>query len=157
MREPARFRRTAHGRIGFMSTQRRESRQWAGSSMDAANGSWCLDRDSVTLCAHARAHGQTASPAFSAGLATNSLRSDHRNTQLVRLVGESVRCGWPPLGLSCRTQAVPSAFIKVILSAHPFPPGLARLLRACLQLLAARGRRAERCDGKRNLYFQHAA
>ena len=153
MQEPARASWTVRGRIGLMSTQRPENRPWVASRMDTAKGTGRQNRDSVTLYASARTRGLTAWLALPARWAINSLQSDHHNTQLVRLVGR----GWLLLGLGRRTQAVPSAFIQVILSAQPHPSSFARLHRALSQLPAARGRRTERCDGKRNLYFQYAA
>ena len=186
MQEPARFPGTARGRIGFMSRQRRENRstpatkicrrwprfrQWVASCMDRTKASGRESLDSFTPGVHARTHGQTASPAFHpsdeglslgapalpAGWATDSLQSDYRNTQLAWLVGENLRRGWPLLGPSRWTQAVRSASFMVIPSAHPLPSRLARFHRIQPQLPAAKDRRTERYDGKRDHYFQHAA
>ena len=94
---PAWSRWIAPGRIGFMSTQRREAplrlahcKQRAGNSGDRF------------LCSparepFARAAGRTAPPDGPARTATNSLSSDCHNQQPVRLVFIDIRIGSPPL------------------------------------------------------------
>ncbi len=140
---PARSLWIAPGRIGFMSTQRREGRWRLARCMDraAASGhraSACYARDF-----HAFAGGRTARPRIAArfhpsgkslspgtpewfhpsdgspspgtpdGMATNSLQSDCRTLELVRLIG----CGSPPVRDGRRADAVTQAFLR-----SSFPP-----------------------------------
>jgi hypothetical protein len=109
---------------------------------------------------HAHANGRTASshpsdknllPGLPARLAANSLQSDRRTRQLVRLV-LFIRSGSPPPPGGRRVSVFRSSFPPI-----PLPPGLARLHRTLPQVHAALSCRTERYDGKRNLYFQHAA
>ncbi len=74
---PAWSRWIAPGRIGFMSTQRRENRRLAS----------CTDR--------------VAAPEW---VDTNFPRSDRRNQQRVRLVVLSIRFGSPPLRRAARRR-----------------------------------------------------
>jgi hypothetical protein len=108
------------------------------------------------------AKGRTASllPIFWSALAwvaTKFLQSDHHNGQLVRPVLVAGRRGSPPDLAGCRAplgiQATPRSSIPRI----PYPSGLARLHPPLPQFPAGFDRRAERHDGKRDLYFQHAA
>jgi len=98
-------------------------------------------------------------------LATKFLQSDHLIRPLVRPVLKADRRGSPPLGAG-RPQASPRSSL---LPHIPFPSGLARLHRTLPQdpvgpqgpigpqAPAGYHRRAERYDGKRDMYFQHAA
>ena len=98
---PAWSRWNAPGRIGFMSTQRREDHLRLADCKDRA-GSW---RQRIH-CSPARefiaiAAGQTAPPESPARTATNSLSSDHQNQQPVRLVFIDIRIGSPPTQRTC--------------------------------------------------------
>jgi hypothetical protein len=89
--------------------------------------------------------------------ATNSLQTDYRNTQLVRLVPVNNRHGSPPAGAGILAAAVT---LKSFGSSFPHIPstsGHARLHPSLPRVPAALSCRTERYDGKRNLYFQHAA
>ena len=115
---------------GFMSTQRRENR-WQRRS--------CTERDGAFrplgptpaaqyACAHAMVG--TAPPATQAWLATNSLQSDYRTTQLVRFVKLAPSGNLhssPPPGAAFHANLGKSAFLRSSLSYTPFPSEFARL------------------------------
>jgi hypothetical protein len=161
-----------------MSTQKREDRSTPATKI-CRRGRWSWQRMNSTERAGAGsfpnpahlarhvctvANGRTASllPILWSALAwvaTKFLQSDHHNGQLVRPVLITDRRGSPPDLAGCRaplgTQATPRSSIPHI----PYPSGLARLHPPLPQFPAVRygGLRAERYDGKRDLYFQHAA
>jgi len=94
---------------------------------------------------------RTAPPATPEWKATNSLQSDRRNQRPVFHVPLDMRFGSPPVahrsakralvyGLALHSPAVHSRFHRTL----PWAPAAVR-------------RRTERYDGKRDLYFQHAA
>ena len=153
---PARSRWIAPGRIGFMSTQRREDhlrlahcKERVGSSGDRFPGSPARNLPAF-------AAGRTAPPGTLPALeATNSLPPDHRKQQPVRLVFFDVRMGSPPLGKASTWRPK--------LERPPGDPPIhssADRARSYLTLPgvpAALSCRTERYDGKRNLYLQHAA
>ena len=152
---PACSRWIAPGRIGFMSTQRREDRSRVARCKDRPG---CSGREFPTFRAetlHANAEGQTAPLEEPALAATNSLWMDRRNRQPYWLVCFAFRLGWPPLG-----QADPQRrSIDRPLGSPPLPISA---VFACLHSALPWVRSALRCpteryDGKRNLYFQHAA
>jgi hypothetical protein len=113
-----------------MSTQRRENR-WQRRS--------CTERDGAFrplgptpaaqyACAHAMVG--TAPPATQAWLATNSLQSDYRTTQLVRFVKLAPSGNLhssPPPGAAFHANLGKSAFLRSSLSYTPFPSEFARL------------------------------
>jgi hypothetical protein len=153
------------GRIGFMSTQRREDRRcW--SRMERTRTFAPRISGSFVRYGHADANGRTAPPAFpSSGkdlslrnpglpgrLATDSLRTNGRNLEFVWLVRWDSRRSAPVLTAD-RSDAPGVPY-------HPAYPTPARfpLIRPALPHFPARSSRwAERYDGKRDLYFQHAA
>jgi hypothetical protein len=137
----------------------------------------CTDRagvGSIPIPAHiaryvcAAAKGETA-PLMSifwsalVWVATKFLHSDHHIRQLVRPVPEADRRGSPPPRVRSRAalgkQASPRSSIPHI----SYPAGFARTHRTLPQgpigpqAPAGQCRRAERYDGKRDMYFQHAA
>jgi hypothetical protein len=124
---PAWSRWIALGRIGFMSTQRREDRRLAS----------CTDR--------------AGAPGW---VTTNSRRSDRRNQQRVRLVDLYIRFGSPPLRQAAARRPLlksssgfpPDPSLAVFARLHPALPRVPAAMRC----------RTERYDGKRDLYFQHA-
>ena len=89
---PAWSRWIALGRIGFMSTQRREDRRLAS----------CTDR--------------AGAPGW---VTTNSRRSDRRNQQRVRLVDLHIRFGSPLFRQAAQAEAVAQEFFSF--SARPLP------------------------------------
>ena len=122
----------------------------------------------IARCAYAAAKGRTA-PLLSivwsalAWVATKFLHSDHHTRQLVRPVLEADRRGSPPPQARSRAglgkQASPRSSIPHI----SYPSGF-----GCIHRTLPQGpvgpqapdgyrRRAERYDGKRDMYFQHAA
>jgi hypothetical protein len=160
--------------VRFMSTQKRESR-WQRKSCTERTGvlggqSWSRVRifrndprpTHVARFASAIANGQTA-PLVSilwsafAWMATKFLRSDHLLGQLVRPVLKADRRGSAPPRVPNRaalgTQASPRSSLPYI----PYPSGSARLHPTLPHAPAGHRRRAERYDGKRDMYFQHAA
>ncbi len=149
---------------GFMSTQRRENRitpatKWA--PFGHRRGLRCrwlsIDRmereksigvsDSAPLAqkAHADASGGTAPPGFFRfWLATNSLQSDYRNTQLVRLVAFDIRRGFAAPGAGHRAAAVTLKSFGSSFPHIPSPSGS----RASPSILAACTGSLELPDGK---------
>jgi hypothetical protein len=163
--------------VGFMSTQKRENRASPATKIRrrAVRCRWqrikCTERargKALPSPAHfaryvrAVAGGRTA-PLLSilwstwAWLATQFLQPDHHFGQLVRPVLKADHRGSQPPGVSNRaalgTQASPRSSLPHI----PDPSGLARLHLPLPQVPAGYHRRAERYDGKRDMYFQHAA
>ena len=141
-----------------MSTQRREDhlrlahcKERVGSSGDRFPGSPARNFPAI-------AAGRTAPPAISilpALAATNSLPSDHRKQQPVRLVFFDVRMGSPPLGKASTLRPKlerPPGYPPI-----PFFADRARFYPTLPRVPAALSCRTERYDGKRNLHFQHAA
>ncbi len=94
---PAWSRWIAHGRIGLMSTQRREDHLRLAHCMDRAASSGDRLRCLPARGSFAIAAGRTAPLESPARTATNSLSSDHHNQQPVRLVLFDIRIGSPPL------------------------------------------------------------
>jgi hypothetical protein len=160
--------------VRFMSTQKRESR-WQRKSCTERKGvlggqSWSRGRTTrndprpiyVARFASAVANGQTA-PLVSilwsafAWMATKFLRSDYLLGQLVRPVLKADRRGSAPPRVPNRaalgTQASPRSSLPHI----PYPSGSPRLHPTLPHAPAGHRRRAERYDGKRDMYFQHAA
>jgi len=94
-----------------------------------------------------------------AWVATKFLHSDHHIGQLVRPVFKADRRGSPPLRVQRRAalgkQASPRSSIPHI----PYPSGIepSHLTSPNDPIARFNGRRAERYDGKRDMYFQHAA
>ena len=126
---PAWSRWIAPGRIGFMSTQRREDHLRLALCKDRA-GSWGIR----FLCLLAReffaiAAGRTAPPESPARTATNSLSSDHHNQQPVRLVFIDIRIGSPPIERTC-TQRPSLGHFPGYPSIHSFADR-ARPIRPC--------------------------
>ncbi len=158
-----RFRMDARARqVGFMSTQKRENR-WQHTSCTERTqvGSFPLPSPIVRyVCAVA--DGGTA-PLLSifwsamVWLATNFLQSDYPIRQLVPPVTKAQHRGSPPpqvgrlavLGI----QASPRSSLPHISRLS----GFVQLHRPLPQAPYGKCRRAERYDGKRDLYFQHAA
>ncbi len=158
----------APGRIGFMSTQRREIR-WRRIR---CAGRWVTTILSpVAQRASAIASGGTAPPDFPAWFATNSLQSGFRIVQLDRLVQLLfvqfvqlvllvrlvLRHASPPFGAGLGEASGRPANHGFSLPHLPSPPGLARLHPTLPRVPAGRRRWAERYDGKGNLHLQHAA
>ena len=158
----------APGRIGFMSTQRRENRwQRRSCTQCEAPGRRFLpegvqragppgEEIPGLIARHHRADasGGTAPPGFPAWLATNSLQSGYRIVQLVR---QDLRLGSPPFGASRGAETGTSATHGSSLPHIPSPSGFERLHPTLPRVPAGRRRWAERYDGKRDLHLQHAA
>jgi hypothetical protein len=160
-----------------MSTQRRENRWQRPSCADRAGASSVLsDVNSLgqrilehvsstpgTRFGRAVASGGTA-PLLSivwlafAWLATNSLLSDLRTRMPVRLVLLGIPYGLPPV-MRAGPRAITDTSAKRRLSIPHIPnlPGSTRVHPTLPQAPAGRRRWAERYDGKRDMYFQHAA
>jgi hypothetical protein len=159
---PARSRWIAKpGRIGFMSTQRRESRWRRTSYTERTEASRHTSLASDMQYGRAYANSGTAPPGTPARLATNSLQTDHHLEQFVRcvqLVRLATRCGSPPpRGAGrCAATGTPATHRSSLLHI-PIPSGFALLHPTLPQAPAGRRRWAERYDGKRDLYLQHAA
>jgi hypothetical protein len=160
---PARFRMDASARqVGFMSTQKRENRWQHKSCTERAGvGSFPLPSQ-IARYVCAVASGGTA-PLLSivwsayAWLATKFLQMDYPIRQLVRPVSQAKYRGTPPPRVGRRaalgTQASPRSSLPHI----PRLSGFGYFYRTLPQAPAGNHRRAERYDGKRDLYFQHAA
>jgi hypothetical protein len=141
-----------------MSTQRRANGLRTTGCMDGAESVELLSSVFSAQFDHAHARGGTAPVGFFPNwLATNSLQSDYRITQLVRLVSFNIRRGSPPPGADYRAAAVTLKFFGSSTSHIPSLSGLARLHHSLPRVPAAKGSWTERYDGKRDLYLQHAA
>ena len=152
-----------------MSTQRRENRwQRTGrTACAAASGGPCgsfllqgwkesgnLTPSSGTRADHTNASGGTAPPAALVRLATNSLQSDHFFGQLVR---QDIRRGSSPPGAGSRAATGVPATRRSSHLPISIPPGSSSFHPASPQAPEGNPHWAERYDGKRDLYFQHAA
>lgn len=107
---------------------------------------------------HAQAGGLTAPSRRvpSSWPATNSLPSESLNIPLVRLVPQDIcRGSWPPGSVSLAPEQ-PRLRLNGVPSYHS-PSCLACLPPSLPRVPVASGRRTERYDGKRDLYFQHSA
>jgi len=137
-----------------MSTQRRENRwQRTGCTKRSA----ALEKSfpaPVVQQVRALANGGTAPPQLGTRVATISLYLDYR---FVSVVCRDIRRGSPPLGAGCRTIISSKTTHGLSLRHIPSPSGTARLHLTSSQDPAGYRRRAERYDGKRDLYLQHAA
>jgi hypothetical protein len=178
--------------VGFMSTQKRESR-WQRMSCAERAGALGIPGDrlsspgrqarSLPSVAHiaryvcAIANGRTASllsilwsawawfhpsgkaspPGAPELPATKFLRSDRPIRQLVQPVLTVNRRGSPPSWAGRRAALGLPASARSSLPHIPSPSGLARFHLTLPQAPAGIHRRAERYDGKRDMYFQHAA
>jgi len=164
----------APGRIGFMSTQRRESRWRRTSCTERRNSGWSFAPDGVqredpgratiptpaSRRGRANASGGTAPPGIPARLATNSLHSGCRIVQLVqsvRVVPVDLHGGSPPFGASRGTASGSAPSHGSSLPLIPSPSGFVRFHPSLPRVPAGRRRRAERYDGKRDMHLQHAA
>ena len=180
---PARSRWTARpAGQGFMSTRRRENRWRRTSCTGRARASGEAIPSPIARRGGADAIGGTAPPGIPvyspsgkslspgtpansldgknlsfrppAWLATNSPQSGYRIVQFVR---QELRHGSPPFGAGPGAATGTAATHGSDLPHIPSPSGHARLHLTSPRDLAGRRRQAERYDGKRNLYFQHAA
>ena len=158
-------------------TRRRGSRDRSQHRCTDRAGVGCFPLPAqIARCFCAAAKGRTA-PLVSilwsalAWVATKFLHSDHHIRQLVRPVLVADRTGSPPQAARNRAalgkQASPRSSIPHI----PYPSGLIRIHRTLPQVSIGPhgpiepqapvaphgGHRAERYDGKRDMYFQHAA
>jgi hypothetical protein len=172
------------GRIGFMSTQRRENRwqrtnctgrtelAWVPGDRSSSLG-WKRSRSAfpgpMARCACANVNGGTAPPGFPAWfhpsdedlspgapewLATNSLQSGYCTVQLVL---QDLRHSPPSFGAGTGEETGTPATDGSSLPHIPSPSGPALLHSSLPPVPAGRRRWAERYDGKGNLHLQHAA
>ena len=129
------------GRIGFMSTQRREDRSTPATELCR----WSAD-----------ATVGTAPPRIAtAKVATKSLQSDHHQIRLARparTAPQDIRRDFAPPGSADRTVRRRSSQPHI-----PFPSVFDCLHSSCPQFPRGYASRTERYDGKRDMYFQHAA
>jgi hypothetical protein len=145
----------APGRIGFMSTQRRENRGRRISCTECARALREFISGFIARYGGADANGGTAPPGMiPAWLATNS---PHLGYRIIPFVRQKFRHGSPPfragLGVAVGVSAIYGSYLLHI----PSPSDHAYLYPTWPQDPAGRRRRAERYDGKRNLHFQYAA
>jgi hypothetical protein len=158
----------APGRIGFMSTQRRASRWQRTGSTGRAEMSELSCSSFGARHGRALASGGTAPPnsllndGLSLGemesparLATNSLLPDHRIAMLARLGNR--RLSPPYRAADGSAETVKTATHRSSIPHIPHLPARTRLHHSLPHAPAGRRRWAERHDGKRNLYIQHAA
>ena len=144
-----------------MSTQKPESRWQLTSCIERANSRVDLSPANVARYVYAIARDLTA-PLFSAiwiwaGLATKFLLSDYHLGQLAQPVIVTERRGSPPPGAGRPSAFGRTAPPRSSLSRISLPTGSPRFPQAWLQAPDGIRRRAERYDGKRDLYFLHAA
>jgi hypothetical protein len=168
------------GRIGFMSTQRRENRWQRRNCTQRAETSSFLDDRSMLLvwkvsgnaspgpvAQHGRAYAKVGtapvwlhpsdkdlSPGAPDWLATNSLQSDYNNLQIAR---QNIRRSSPPPGAGCCAAFATSATYRSSLPRFPSPSGFVCLHSTLPQFPAGKRRWMERYDGKGNLHLLYAA
>jgi hypothetical protein len=163
---PAWSRWIAPGRIGFMSTQRRDGRSAPTTETgrrSLRHGSRLAQRKDLANRANRLGQANAVSltwdfPASASGLtaylpamaARSTLQQDTRNQQPVRFFCP----GSPPV----RQAAALRPFFDRFIGYPPIPPAVFAPFHPTLpHVPAAFGCRTERYDGKGNLYFQHAA
>ena len=132
-----------------MSTQRREPRWQCNGDESRQELREPSGSAPDTRLSRAAASGQTARPETPATLATNSLEKDH---PLVRHALRGSHRGSPPFWAGRNEYARRSS-----LSLLSILTGFVRLHLTLPQAPAGISRWAERYDGKRDLYFLHAA
>jgi len=137
-----------------MSTQRRADRWQRRNCAERAEAAKIFFFALFAWLFCASANVLTAPPRIAAWLATNSLQLDYR---FVQLVCQDVGRGSPPSGAVLRSNASSATIHESSLPLIPPPFGRLRLHPSLPQVSAGLSRRAERYDGKRDLYLQHAA
>jgi hypothetical protein len=154
------------GRIGFMSTQRRENRWRRTSCTECVEKAFpgsiarrgCTDVSGGTappgITAWFHPSDEDLSPGAPEWLATNSLQMGFR---IVQLVLQDLRHGSPPFGAGSGEATSTPATHGIPLPRISFPSAPAPLHPTLPRVPAGRRRWAERYDGKRNLHFQYAA
>ncbi len=156
------------GRIGYMSTQRRENRWQRTSCTERARASGTLPTwiapqgrafatdgtapPRTAACFHPS--DKSPSPGAPEWLATNSLQSDHLTVQLAV---QDYRRGSPPSGAGRHAESGRPAAFRSSLPHLPAPPVFEPLHLLLPQFPADKCRWTERYDGKRDLHLQHAA
>jgi len=104
---------------------------------------------------HARSFAETARPMDLATSATTSLPMDHPHR---KFVSPAHAARWTsPRSSGSIAKLIRQATRRTFLPLIPIPPDSALLRQTLPQDPAAESRRAERYDGKGNLYFKHAA
>jgi hypothetical protein len=148
--------------VGFMSTQKWVSR-WHRTSGTERAGEGSAS-GSLAIARHVRAiAGGATAPLVSivwsawAWMATNFLRWDFLLRQLVAPARKARLSGFPPPRVSRRRAFSKPVSPRSSIPHIPLPIGLACLHRILPQAPAGNHRRAERYDGQRDMYFQHAA
>ena len=137
-----------------MSSQRRETR-WQRSTCAEHEGAWSKSLFVTALkVVRSVANGATAPPDSPVRRATISLHTGHPTEQLVWQVESH---GTPPSGAGRRFDLGTPADRRSSFSHIPTSPGFASFHPTSPQAPAASSRRAERYDGKGNLYLLHAA
>ena len=147
---------------GFMSTQRREDPRHDRNCTEFAKGMGRIWLVFIAWFVRAIARVGTAPPQTvhrpsATWLATNSLQLGHLNRQLVR---EDLRRRphSPPPTWAARNATIGTpATRRSSLPLTPSPSVLERLHPSLPIIPAGKCRWTERYDGKRDLYFQHAA
>jgi hypothetical protein len=140
-----------------MSTQRREDCWQHRNCSDVAkemNHIWFVF---IALFARAIARVGTAPPPKAAWLATNSLQLGHRTIKLVRQDLRRTPQSPPPTWAARNAKTGTPATRRSSLPLTPSPSVLERLHPSLPPNPAGKCRWTERYDGKRDLYFQHAA
>ncbi len=159
-RRPGRPMDARARQVRFMSTQKRVNRSQPIRCTDRA----AVSRLPADFARHvcAAVIGRTA-PVLSilwsalAWVATEFLHPDYQYRQLVRPVLKADRRGSPPPRVRCRAALGKLASPRSSLPHIAYPSGPVYLHRPLPNAPAASCRRAERYDGQRDLYFQHAA
>jgi hypothetical protein len=148
--------------VGFMSTQKRENRWQRMSCRERAGvGSFPLPTQFARhVCAIAKVGTAPLLSIFwsaYAWLATKFLQMDYLIRQLVRPVSVARHRGSQPPGVVRRAAVGIQASPRSSLPHISLLSGFAHFRRSLPQVPAGNHRRAERYDGKRDLYFKHAA
>lgn len=137
-----------------MSSQRRESR-WQRKACTGRAETWSSSLSVTGSCSGiSGASGGTTPPETPARWVTDSLHTDHRFEQCAAQIA---RHGVPPLRAGSQAAFGPQTLRRLSLPHIPTPPGFASVHPTSPQAPAALSRRAERYDGKGNLYLFDAA
>ena len=142
---------------GFMSTQRREYPWQHRNCTDHATQTSQFWLVCVAWFARAIARVGTAPPSVPVRLATKSLPSGHRTTQLAVQAFCRTAPSSPPSGAAGRATLGRTATRRSSLPLTPTPSVLEPLHLSLPHFPAGERRWTERYDGKRDLHLQHAA
>jgi hypothetical protein len=147
----------APGRIGFMSTERREGLRPVRFMACIGASGFEFPVPSASR-RETLSQGQTARPEENSGsVGHNSFKLDRRTLELVRLKVFRFLYGSRPIPGGRPEQPATRALLRLSFSPTPSPSVAAQFHHTLPLAPTAPGCRPERHDGKGNLYLQHSA